>query len=172
MEVLFELPGLVKLGSVAADYQSNPDNYDAKGNLVADRCPEPLPLDLYPGLRVRLTKNMAKTLDYVNGMAAAVLAFDRKTAAVVVRTETQEVLCVYPITDDTVPVSRVVYYPLRPGYADTVHKFQGAELPHVTFWPDREGCAAAAYVALSRVRKDTDYLLGGCIKAEHFLPAM
>ena len=31
VEVLFELPGLVKLGSVAADYQSNPDNYDAKG---------------------------------------------------------------------------------------------------------------------------------------------
>ena len=31
----------------------------------------------------------------------------------------------------------------------------------VTFWPDREGCPAAGYVALSRVRKDADYLLGG-----------
>ena len=38
---------------------------------------------------------------------------------------------------------------------------------NVTFWPEREGCAAAAYVALSRVRKDADYLLGG----EHFVPA-
>ena len=85
-------------------------------------------------------------------------------------TETKQVLCVYPLTEDA-GGGRVVYYPMKPGYADTVHKFQGAELAHVTFWPDREGCAAAAYVALSRVRKDADYLLGGYIKPEHFVPA-
>ena len=112
-----------------------------------------------------------KKLDYVNGMAAIVESFDRRTGAVVVRTETGQVLCIYLIMDDDVPQDRVTYYPLRPGYADTVHKFQGAGLPHVTFWPDRAGCAAAAYVALSRVRKDTDYLLGGCIKVENFVPA-
>ena len=171
-EVLFELPKCQKLGKVPADYQSNPDNYDAKGNLQEAQSPAPLQMELYQGLRVRLTRNMAKHMDYVNGMAAEVETFDRRTGAVIVRTETQEVLCIYPITDDNVPAGRVVYYPIRPGYADTVHKFQGAELPHVTFWPDREGCAAAAYVALSRVRKDTDYLLGGCIKAAHFTPAM
>ena len=87
-------------------------------------------------------------------------------------TETSEVLCVYLVTDDQVPAGRVTAYPLRPGYADTVHKFQGAELSHVTFWPDRPGCAAAGYVALSRVRRDCDYLLGGCVTAEHFVPAM
>ena len=171
VEVLFELPGKQKLGTIPAAYENNPDNYDSQGVLRTDRSPEALQLDLYAGLRVRLTRNLAKQLDYVNGMAAIVESFDTRTGAVVVRTETGQVLCIYPITDDDVPQGRVTYYPLRPGYADTVHKFQGAELPHVTFWPDRAGCAAAAYVALSRIRKDTDYLLGGCIKAEHLVPA-
>ena len=53
------------------------------------------------------------------------------------------------------------------GYADTVHKFQGAELPHVAFWFDRAGGTAAGYVALSRARKDKDYLLGDFISAGH-----
>ena len=103
--------------------------------------------------------------------AATVLSYEPRTGAIVVETETRQVLCVYPVTDDDVPVGRVTYYPVRAGYADTVHKFQGAELPHVTFWPDREGCPAAGYVALSRVRKDEDYLLGGYIKPEHVVPA-
>ena len=33
------------------------------------------------------------------------------------------------------------------------------------------GTAAAAYVALSRVRKDSDYLLGGVLTCKHFVPA-
>ena len=171
MEVLFEFPGQAKLGQVGAAYDNNPDNYDEHGKLWGDRCPAPTPLVLYQGLRLRLTRNIAKHLDFVNGMAATLVSYEPRTGAVVVETETQQVLCVYPITDDDVPVGRVTYYPLRPGYADTVHKFQGAELPHVTFWPDREGCAAAGYVALSRVRKDEDYLVGGYIKPEHFVPA-
>ena len=171
VEVLFELPGLAKLGRVPADYESNANNYEPGGRLKQDVCPEALQLDLYVGLRVRLTRNMAKHLDYVNGMMAKIQSYNSRTGAVVVQTETGQVLCIYPITDDGVPVGRVTYYPLRPGYADTVHKFQGAELKHVTFWPDREGCPAAAYVALSRVRKDADYLLGGCIKVDHFVPA-
>ena len=161
----------VVLNHFAAKNDNNPDNYDENGKLRSDRCPEPTPLVLYQGLRLRLTRNVAKHLDFVNGMAATVVSYEPRTGAVVAETETQHVLCVYPITDDDVPVGRVTYYPVRPGYADTVHKFQGAELPHVTFWPDREGCAAAGYVALSRVRQDQDYLLGGHIKPEHFVPA-
>ncbi|CAK9089817.1 unnamed protein product [Durusdinium trenchii] len=171
--VLFELPGCIKLGGVGADYESNPDNYHWNGTayeMKQDQSPEPLKLDLYEGLRIRLTRNMNKRLDYVNGMTAIVQAFDRSSGGVIVETETKQVLCVYPLTEDA-GGGRVVYYPMKPGYADTVHKFQGAELAHVTFWPDREGCAAAAYVALSRVRKDADYLLGGYIKPEHFVPA-
>ena len=118
-----------------------------------------------------MTRNINKAQDYVNGMTAIVQRYDRRSGAVIVQTETGNTLCIYPVTTDDVPQGRVTYYPLKPGYADTVHKFQGAELSHVTFWPDRPGCPAAAYVALSRVKRDEDYLLGGCVAAEHFVPA-
>ena len=170
VEVLFELPGAAKLGTVPADFESNPENYTPAGGLK-DQQPEPLGLTLYEGLRVRLTRNINKARDYVNGMTAMVQRYDRRSGAVIVQTETGNTLCIYPVTTDDVPHGRVTYYPLKPGYADTVHKFQGAELPHVTFWPDRPGCPAAAYVALSRVKRDEDYLLGGCVAAEHFVPA-
>ena len=146
------------MGHIPADYESNPENFGEAGGLRGDRCPEPLPLDLYEGLRIRLTKNVNKKEDYVNGMAAAVRSYNRKSGGVVVDTETGQTLCIYPITNDDVPQGRVTYYPLRPGYADTAQKFQGAELPHVTFWPDRPGCPAAA----TRPYR---------ARAEHFVPA-
>ena len=156
-------PAIPALGKVAADYESNPDNYDDSGNLLA-KLSEPLPLFLYRGLRLRLTRNVDKPNDFVNGVSAVVLDFEPRRRSILVETETEHRLCVYPITSDDVPGGRLTYYPVKLGYADTVHKYQGAELHHVTFWPDRPGCPAAGYVALSRVRGDADYLLGGCIK--------
>ncbi|CAE7572809.1 unnamed protein product [Symbiodinium natans] len=150
-EVLFKRAGQPALGRVAADWESNPANYDEDTGVLLDRCP---------------------AHDFVNGMAATVLSFDPRYSALIVETETSETLCVYPVSDDNVPDGHVTYHPVRLGYADTVHKFQGAELRHVTFWPDCPGCPAAGYVALSRVRRDCDYLLGGCVAAEHFVPAM
>ncbi|CAE7266829.1 PIF1 [Symbiodinium sp. CCMP2592] len=44
-------------------------------------------------------------------------------------------------------------------------------LPHVTLWLDHAGCRAAAYVALSRVQKDEDYLIAGLVGTKHFVPA-
>ena len=170
VEVLFEQKGAPVLGKIPVDYEANPVNFDERGNLL-QQCPQPLPLDLYAGLRVRLTRNIDKAHDHVNGMGAVVQCFDARRQAVVVTTASGQVLCIYPVTDDNVPEGRVTYYPMRLGYADTVHKYQGAELRHVTFWPDKEGCAAAGYVALSRVRRDTDYLLGGCVRSAHFQPA-
>ena len=60
VEVLFDLPGKPKLGRIPADYESNPENFGPAGGLRTDRRPEPLPLELYEGLRVRLTKNVNK----------------------------------------------------------------------------------------------------------------
>ena len=155
VQVLFADKGMRELARIPCDFEANPDNFSEHGQLV-DGVPEPLLLPLYIGLRVRLTRNMDKQHDYVNGMSATVEAFDGCSAALVVRTETALVLCIYPVTEQVLSEDgevrgRVVYYPLRAGYADTVHKYQGAELGHVTFWPDRSGCAAAGYVALSRV---------------------
>ena len=48
----------------------------------------------------------------------------------------------------------------------------GAELAHVTIWLDvKRFKAGGGYVALSRVQRDTDYLLGGLLEPEHFTPA-
>eukprot|EP00971_Amphidinium_carterae_P325844 6456345-Amphidinium_carterae.1 len=170
VEVLFRNPGAQQLGTIPADYESNPANYGTDSNLLQQQL-APLSMTLYYGMRIRLTKNMHKNFDYVNGMGAWVLDFNAKNRALIVETETEQKLCIYPITEMNVPVGKLVYYPVKLGYADTVHKYQGAELAHVTFWPDRAGCAAAGYVALSRVRHDADYLLGGIIQCEHFVPA-
>ena len=66
----------------------------------------------------------------------------------------------------------VTAYPIRPGYACTIHKQQGAELGHITIWLDVPFMRAAGYVAMSRVRRDEDYLVGGRVTRRHFVPAM
>eukprot|EP00959_Pyramimonas_sp_CCMP1952_P105574 2207312-Pyramimonas_sp.AAC.1 len=77
--------------------------------------------------------------------------------AVVVRTDQGRLISVYPWTAET----HVVHYPMRLGYATTLHKVQGATLDHVTLWLDLAGMPAAAYVALSRVRRDADWRIMG-----------
>ena len=62
------------------------------------------------------------------------------------------------------------YFPIRMGYASTIYKLQGAELPHVTIYLNKIGQRAAAYVAMSRVKNDEDYLFGGLYKKLHFVP--
>ena len=62
------------------------------------------------------------------------------------------------------------HYPVRPGYAATIMKFQGASLPHVTVYLDAENVPGAAYTALSRISYGTDYLLGGFLTKDHFTP--
>ncbi len=47
---------------------------------------------------------------------------------------------------------------------------QGAELEHITIYLDVPGQRAAAYVALSRVKRDEDYLFGGKYSRKHFVP--
>ena len=171
VQVLFKNRNKRALGQVPGDYEDNPDNYHDGGKLREDRPPEPSHVVLYAGLRVVLTKNLDKEHHFVNGMPAVVEHVDSAAKSVVVRTDTGFRLPIYPFTDDDVPVGRVVYYPLRLGYAGTVYKYQGAELPHVTVWLDRPRCPAAGYVALSRVHYDRDYLIGGVVTCEDFTPA-
>ena len=61
--------------------------------------------------------------------------------------------------------------PLRPGYSTTLHKIQGATLEHLTIWLDVPFVRGAAYVALSRVRKDQDWQFLGAIHRKHCMPA-
>ena len=129
-------------------------------------------MKVYPGMRVHITRNVNKEADFINGMEARVEGYDPKSRCVHVKTKTGRHLAVYPITDYVKECGYVTAYPMRPGYATTIHKLQGAELPHITIWLDIKQAKAAAYVAISRVQRDEDYLLGGIVSRWHFVPAM
>ena len=94
----------------------------------------PLQVPIYKGMRVVLTKTVRKDVDFVNGMECTVLGYDAKVKSIDVRTETGYRIMVWPCTD---PDHKITFLPVRPGYADTIIKFQGAELPHVTVYLDR-----------------------------------
>ena len=171
VQVLFRNRNEKPIGNIQADYEANDDNYDPQTQKLKDCVPVPEALDIYIGLRIVTTKNRNKKNDSVNGMTATVSGHNEETNALLVLTQTGKHVSIYLYTDDDVPKGRVTYYPVRVGYANPLHKFQGAELEHVTLWLDRPGSPAAAYVALSRVKKDTDYLIGGVVTPGHFTPA-
>ncbi len=76
----------------------------------------------------------------------------------------------YHYTDPSPEAQGACFFPIRLGYASTLYKMQGAELDHITIYLDRMGHRAAAYVAMSRVRRDEDYLFGGWYSKKHFVP--
>ncbi|CAE8634388.1 unnamed protein product, partial [Polarella glacialis] len=156
------------LAVLPSDPDSNVANY-----VSGQQCfhtPSDLPLHI--GMRVTLTKNLNKKHSFVNGVSGVVEALRRN--GVQVRTRSGEVVMVYPFTEEYVDAhgarQRVVYYPMRLGYANTLHKVQGATLPHVTVWLDRPNIEAAAYVALSRVEFDENWRFVGQMMTHHFTP--
>jgi len=66
---------------------------------------------------------------------------------------------------------RVSCFPVRLGYACTIPKVQEMTLPHVTIWLDCICCRAAAYIAMSRVATDDNYVIAGAVTPKHFVPA-
>ena len=102
-------------------------------------------------------------------IVSQVESYDAKSKGLRVVTQTGYRVVIWPWTDDK--LGNLTYYPVRPGYASTVMKFQGAELSHVTYYADCPGVHAAAYTALSRVRRGLDFLIGGLIKKSSFVPA-
>ena len=151
-----------------ADVDSNPENY-VRGVLkpVEELVPSNMPV--HRGMRVYMTRNVRKDLDYVNGMEAQVLDFDRSSAGLLLRTVTGHTVSVWRWTDPD--RGGLSYYPVRPGYASTILKFQGAELPHVVVYLDAPKVPAAAYTAISRVGFYDNFLLAGSLTPEHFTPA-
>ena len=166
LQALFpKYPPLVVL---KGDVASNPENY-VEGQLLEDTAAlVPLQLPLFKGMRVVFTWNVRKDIDYVNGMDGTVVTYHSRTQAIEVLTATQHRVMVWPWTD--VELGNITYYPVKAGYADTILKFQGAELQHVTAYLDRPGIPGAAYTALSRVSYGKDFLLGGILDAAHFQP--
>ena len=80
----------------------------------------------------------------MNGMECTVLGYNAKVKSIDVRTDTGYRIMVWPYTD---PDHKITFLPVRPGYADTIIKFQGAELPHVT---GLLGCAWHSWSSVHR----------------------
>ncbi len=140
------------------DVDVNPDNYD-HGKLRTDRKLKPSEVPVYKGMNVYLTRNIRKEDDFVNGMLCTVESWDASSRMLRVRTRTGHRLAVTPWTDSE--KGNVVYYPVRLGYASTIHRVQGDEFEHITIWLDVPHMPAAGYTALSRVSTSDDYLIGG-----------
>ena len=101
---------------------------------------------------------------------AEVIHFDAESKCLRVLTKTGKKLAVHLYTDPDSKARKATFYPIRLGYATTIYKMQGAELDHVTIYLDQSGQRAAAYVAMSRVKHDKDYLFGGKLDRKHFVP--
>ena len=149
------------LGQYSGDPEANPANFHGTKQVSWDPCP----LRVFEGMRVSLTKNVNKPLDYVNGMGATVVGASRRGVRVL--TDTGRLLVVFPWTDEY----KSVYLPMRLGYATTLLKVQGDELGHMTMWLDAPDIEAAGYVALSRVRTDSTWRFVGNPSRHHFTPS-
>ena len=171
-----ELVAAVVLGKrrtlveLLGEYDANPENYDDRGKLRTDRQPVPTTVHIKKGLRLHLTKNLDKQGDYVNGMECVVQSWDAHSKCLHVKTITGRDVAVFWYTDPNPEAQGCSYFPIRLGYASTLYKMQGAELRHVTIHLDKLGHKAAAYVAMSRVKSDDDYLFGGRCRRKHFVP--
>lgn len=171
LKVMFEHRHKTVLTEIPFTYEANVDNFDEHGQLK-DGVPKPCVTKIFKGLRLFLTKNINKREDFVNGMTAHVEDFDEESGNLEVITKTGKRLCVFKIFERLEGRPGVVaYYPVRVGYAGTVHKIQGQTLQHVTLYLDVPGCPAAGYVALSRVSYDNEYLIAGPVVPRSFTPA-
>ena len=169
-KVLFHDRHKTSLGTIPTDYEANEENYTQHGKLRQGEL-SPSQTDIFQGQRVFLTRNLDKENDFVNGMSAIVENYDPTSKCLHVITATNKSLAVHLCTEEIEGHGHVTAFPVRLGYACTIPKVQGATLPHVTVWLDRPLCRAAAYVAMSRVEHDENYIIAGQVTVQHFIPA-
>ena len=131
---------------------------------------KPLRMRVYNNMHVYITKNVRKYIDQVNGMLGVVESFDAETGGVRVKTRTSYRPVITTYTD--IDLGNMNYYPLRPGYASTVMKFQGAELEHVILYADAKSVPGGFYTAASRVRERNHFMVGGNATSQHMTPAL
>ncbi|CAE8608166.1 unnamed protein product, partial [Polarella glacialis] len=162
-------PRRAPLAVVSADIESNPENYNENKELKPVWQLACTQLPLHEGMQVYFTRNVDKSRDYVNGMRGTIRSWDASVQALEVRTATGHDVQVFRWTDTD--LGNKVYFPIRAGYASTIIKFAGAELPHVTLWLDKPHVPGAAYTGMSRVAYGRDLLIGGNLTKDHFTPA-
>ena len=128
VSVLFANRNQPTLGEAELSWESNMDNYDEEGALKPKGLKAKKQM-LYKGMRVFLTKNMDKREDFVNGMGAVVEHFDKTAQCLEVITDTNKRLSIHLYTEYVEGGrGKVTSFPVRVGYATTIHKVQGATL--------------------------------------------
>ena len=103
-------------------------------------------------------------------MRCEVESYDEQCDAVRVITATGRRVTIVAMPDEK--HANKFYFPLRPGYASSILRFQGSELDFVIAWLDAPHVRAAAYTAMSRVKYQRHCLVGGKLTPEHFTPAL
>ena len=61
---------------LAADVESNPDDYGRDGKMLPHSELRPMPMCVHLGVKVTLTRNVCKENDFVNGMLCEVEDYD------------------------------------------------------------------------------------------------
>ena len=84
-------------------------------------------MPVHVGARVTLAKNINKPGGFVNGMQGYIEGTMR--GGILVRTKANKSVVVFPWTD---PEPKVTFFSMRLGYANTLHKVQGATLDDIT----------------------------------------
>ena len=154
------------------DIDTNPENYLRDGSMKPAAERRSLWMPIFVNMKICITQNVRKEADFVNGMVATVECFYPESLGLRVRTATGRCLVIYKWTNPREP-EIAAHYPIRPGYASTIMKYQGAELAHVTVYLDAKNVPGAAYTALSRVQSGRQYRLAGTGRLDpgHFTPA-
>lgn len=112
-------------------------------------CGDEVPM--HRGQRMSLTRNLQKFRGHCNGLQGTIL---RQDGNLVTLSTEHGLVVVHPFRD--ADVGSAPFFPMEVGYATTLAKVQGAELPAVAICCDVLGVPAAGYVALSRVRREDD----------------
>ena len=168
MAVTAFFQGVEPVAWIPADPDSNADNF--RGQDCVSFAPNQIAIHI--GMRLSLTRNINKGQDYVNGMSCIVEAVNQHSLEV--QTASGRRLVISRITEDKTlhdnTVYRSTFFPVRLGYATTLHKVQGSTLEYMAVWLDKPNVRAAGYVALSRVRRDSNWCFFGQLTVEHFTP--
>ena len=109
----------------------------------------------YKGMQIIITENRDKGCRIVNGQDATLVHSHGKT--VVVEFPDKERVFIHPVTHAMDGEGDLTTYAFMPAYARTICKSQGQNLKHLLLWLDCPTVPAGlAYVALSRVHRNTD----------------
>ena len=111
----------------------------------------------YKNMRVMITRNRDKANGVVNGQTAKILCVEKAT--VFLELGNGKVVNTYPVTYQSEKGRRTCYH-FMPAYALKITKSQGQNLDKVVIWFDCPTVPrGSAYVALSRIKRQTDLIL-------------